>query len=167
MHLAVLTYAAARWIVFRIETNSMLCLPPSPFSEIQPPLWSELILYGNLPNHESEPRGKTGIVKTVTPQPLPFSIQAFSMGEVWVLRTIISPKGRRSLGGRTMCTTLAVLTTIALILRQHFSNKIKPWVMVVLIMNWCTFLAISRISVGFILFFLITKRESRHPRFSF
>ncbi|KAG7243736.1 hypothetical protein INR49_011293, partial [Caranx melampygus] len=48
--------------------------------------------------------------------------------------------GRRSLGalnqknspkagdpwGRTMCTTMMVLTTIALILRQRFSNKIRP-----------------------------------------
>lgn len=30
---------AVRWIVFRIETNSMLCLPPSASSEIQPPLF--------------------------------------------------------------------------------------------------------------------------------
>lgn len=58
----------SRWTVFRIETNSMLCLPPSPSSESQPPLWSQLILSANLPNHESEPGGKTGIVKTITAQ---------------------------------------------------------------------------------------------------
>lgn len=27
----------ARWVVFRIESHSMLCLPPSPASETQPP----------------------------------------------------------------------------------------------------------------------------------
>lgn len=61
-------------MVFRIETNSMLCLPPSSESHPSPPpsspppslLWSRLILGANLSTHESEPRGKTGIVETVT-----------------------------------------------------------------------------------------------------
>lgn len=61
--LAVLTTWWRGGLLFRIATNSMLCLPPSPASEIQPPPWSQLILWANLPNHEWEPRGKTGIVR--------------------------------------------------------------------------------------------------------
>lgn len=117
----------SRWTVFRIETNSMLCLPPSPSSESQPPLWSQLILGANLPNHESEPGGKTGIVKTVTAQNAAFYHESLSMGKVLLLWTSQPlPKAPGSLGARTMCTTMAVLTTIALILRQRYSGKIWP-----------------------------------------
>lgn len=56
----------------------MLCLPPSPSTQIRLPLWSKLIPRANLPKRESEPGGETGIVRTVPPPTLlPFTVRAF------------------------------------------------------------------------------------------
>lgn len=72
----------------------------------------------------SESQGRNRLI--VTAQSLPASLQAFPFNGVrsfWALRQ------QQSQGIlRTMCTTMMVLATMALILRQRFSNKIQPWV---------------------------------------
>lgn len=63
---------------FKKRRTSMLCLPPSPSTQIRLPLWSKLIPHANLPNRESEPGGKTRIVGTgLPPSLLPVTVQAF------------------------------------------------------------------------------------------
>lgn len=109
--------------------NSMLCLPPSPSAQICFPLWSKIIPHANLSNRDSEPGEKTGIVVSVLPQTLlPVTVQAFQWERPRCSETP-SVQSLEVAGVRTMCTTMAVLTTIALILRHRFSSKIKPWVM--------------------------------------
>lgn len=114
-------------VLFQKRINSMLYLPPSPSTQIHLPLWSELIPRANLPNCESEPGGKTGIAGTAT-SAAACHHPGLPMEEAPVFWDPADPKAQRSPGVRTMCTTMAVLTTIALILRQRFSSKITPWV---------------------------------------
>lgn len=121
------TWGGWGFFFFQKRINSMLCLPRTPSTQIRLPLWSKLIPCANLPNRDSEPGGKTGITGTAT-SAAACHRPGLPMPGAPVFWDPVDPKARRSPGVRTMCTTMAVLTTIALILRQRFSSKITPWV---------------------------------------
>lgn len=74
----------------------------------------------------SESQGRNRLI--VTAQSLPASLQAFQWGEKLLGSETTAVPGPGDPWVRTMCTTMMVLATMALILRQRFSNKIQPWV---------------------------------------
>ena len=84
---------------FTKEINSLLCLPPSPSTQIRLFLCSKLIPRANLPNRDSEPGGKTGIVESVLPQTLllPVTVRAYRWERPRCFETPSFPKpgGRR------------------------------------------------------------------------